>query len=295
MPAPDRIVRPNIRRSRFEGRRLHRIEGGDGLPLLVAEGGRADGPPIVLLHGFSQCHLCWYRQFEGRLAERYRLIAPDLRGHGGSAKPEDPAAYSDGRLWADDLAAAIAALRLSRPIIVAWSYGGTMVGDYLRHHGAEALAGINFVGAVVRLGPDAVPLLGSDLLGSTPGLLSSDPGKNLVAARRFVRGTTSGPMSREDHDMALASTMMVPPTVRRYVLGRKEDYDDILSTLSMPVLVTAGSSDAMVSPRMAEHIAGIVPGARLSRYPAVGHAPFLEARDRFDRELAEFASACRSG
>ncbi len=289
MPAPDRIVRPNIRRSRFEGRRLHRIEGGNGLPLLVAEGGRADGPPILLLHGFSQCHLCWYRQFEGRLADRYRLIAPDLRGHGGSAKPEDPAAYSDSRLWADDLAATITTLELTRPVIVAWSYGGAAVGDYLRHHGAEALAGINFVGAVIKLGPDAVPLLGPDLLESTPGLLSSDPGKNVVAARRFVRGTSSGPMGREDHDMALASTMMVPPTIRRFVLGRKEDYDEILATLSLPVLVTAGMSDAMVSPRMAEHIAEIVPRARLSRYPAVGHAPFLEARDRFDRELAEFA------
>ena len=111
MPAPDRIVSPNIRRSRFEGRRLHRIEGGGGLPLLVAEGGQADGPPIILLHGFSQCHLCWYRQFEGRLADRFRLIAPDLRGHGGSAKPEDQAAYSDGRLWADDLAATALEMR----------------------------------------------------------------------------------------------------------------------------------------------------------------------------------------
>lgn len=290
MPAQDRIIRPNTRRSRFEGRRLHRIEGGDGLPLLVAEGGRAEGPPILLLHGFSQCHLCWYRQFEGRLGEQYRLIAPDLRGHGGSAKPEDPTAYSNGQLWADDLAAVIATLGLSRPVVVAWSYAGAAVCDYLRHHGAEALAGINFVGAVVKLGPDAVSLLGPDLLESTPGLLSSDPGRNVVAAHRFVRGTASGPLSRDDHDMALASTMMVPPAVRRLVLGRKENYDEILSDLSLPVLVTAGSSDAMVSPRMAEHIAETVPGARLSRYPAVGHAPFLEARDRFDRELAEFVS-----
>lgn len=291
MPAPDRIARPNVRRSRFEGRRLQRIEGGDGLPLLVAEGGLMDGPPIILLHGFSQCHLCWYRQFEGRLATQFRLIAPDLRGHGGSAKPEDPSAYSNGRLWADDIAAVISVLGLSRPVIVAWSYGGAVVCDYLRHFGAGAIAGVNFVGAVVKLGPDAVPLLGADLLESTPGLLSSDPGKNVLAARRFVRGTAAAPMSREDHDMALAGTMMVPPTIRRLVLGRKEDYDDVLAALALPVLVTIGSSDAMVSPRMGEHIAAMVPGARVSRYPAVGHAPFLESRERFDRELAAFAIA----
>ena len=291
MPAHDRIVRPNTRRSRYDTRRLHRISGGDGLPLLVAEAGRPDGPPIVLLHGFSQCHLCWYRQFEGRLAGRFRLIAPDLRGHGGSAKPERPDAYSDGRLWADDLAAVIDTLGLRRPVVAAWSYGGAVVGDYLRHHGAAGLAGVNFVGAVVKLGATALPLLGPDLRDSTPGLLSSDPGRNVVAARRFVRGTSAGPMSGEDHDLAMASTMMVTPAVRRFVLGRTEDYDDVLAGVSLPVLVTIGASDSMVSPRMGEHIAAVTPGARLSRYPAVGHAPFLEARERFDRELADFAGA----
>ena len=73
------------------------------------------------------------------------------------------------------------------------------------------------------------------------------------------------------------------------MLGRKEAYDDVLADLSLPVLVTVGTSDVMVSPRMGEHIAAVTPGARISRYPAVGHAPFLEARERFDRELAEFA------
>ena len=291
MPARDRIIRPNTRRSRFENRLLHKVSGGGGLPLLVAEAGRPDGAPIVLLHGFSQCHLCWYRQFEGRLAERFRLIAPDLRGHGGSAKPEDRAAYSDGRLWADDLAAVIEALQLARPLVVAWSYAGAMIGDYLRHRGTSGIAGVNFVGAVARLGPGSVPLLGPDLLGSTPGLLSSDPGRNVVAARQFVRGTSSAPMSPDDNDMAMASTMMVPPAVRRCVLGRTEDYDDVLKAVDVPVLVTVGMSDVMVSPRMAEHIADITPGAVLSRYPAIGHAPFLETRERFDRELAEFADS----
>ena len=65
--------------------------------------------------------------------------------------------------------------------------------------------------------------------------------------------------------------------------------DDALAALALPVLVTIGSSDVMVSPRMGEHIAAVTPGARLSRYPAVGHAPFLEVRERFDRELAAFA------
>ena len=274
-------------------RRLHWLAGGDGISLSVAEGGQADGPPVILLHGFSQSNLCWHRQFSGDLARQCRLVAPDLRGHGGSDKPLASAAYGEGRLWADDLAAVIDGLALDRPVLVAWSYAGAVVGDYLRHRGTSAIAGIVMVGAVARLGPAAVPLLGPDLLRNTPGLLSSDPWRNLVAARRFLRGTVAGAMTGDDHEIALATLMMVPPAVRRGLMGRSEDYADVLASLGLPVLVMTGTLDTMVRPAMAEHIAGIVPGARLSRFAGVGHAPFLEQPERFDREMVAFVAEVR--
>jgi non-heme chloroperoxidase len=42
---------------------------------------------ILLIHGISQSHLCWFKQFSSPLRERYRLVTYDLRGHGGSDKP----------------------------------------------------------------------------------------------------------------------------------------------------------------------------------------------------------------
>src|SRR5688572_29762634 len=59
-----------------------RIIGGGGLNLAAYEAGKADGPPIVFIHGFSGNYLTWERQFSGPLAAEFRLVAYDLRGHG---------------------------------------------------------------------------------------------------------------------------------------------------------------------------------------------------------------------
>lgn len=55
-----------------------------------------------------------------------------------------------------------------------------------------------------------------------------------------------------------------------------------------PMLLSYGEQDAVVSLTMGEHIAGLAKHAKLSIYPNVGHAPFWEAPERFNRELLEF-------
>src|SRR4051812_6188179 len=82
--------------------------GGGGVRLHVVEAGNPRGRPIVFLHGTSQCWLTWSRQLRSDLADAYRLVAIDLRGHGLSEKPRE--GYEDSRLWADDVNAAIQTL-----------------------------------------------------------------------------------------------------------------------------------------------------------------------------------------
>src|SRR5690348_5169368 len=91
--------------------KVHVVRGGGGVRLHVREWGRADGPPILFIHGWSQNHLCWARQYESELTGEFRLVAYDLRGHGMSEAPLDPGHYTDGKLWADDVAAIIEELR----------------------------------------------------------------------------------------------------------------------------------------------------------------------------------------
>jgi pimeloyl-ACP methyl ester carboxylesterase len=61
----------------------------------------------------------------------------DVLGHGLSDKPRD--GYTDSRLWADDINAAIEALGFDRPILCGWSYGPLIILDYLRHYGENSL------------------------------------------------------------------------------------------------------------------------------------------------------------
>jgi non-heme chloroperoxidase len=135
--------------------KVHRVRGGGELQLHVREWGNADGPPVLLIHGWSQNHLCWAQQYESGLVDELRLVAYDLRGHGMSEAPLGPEHYSDGELWADDVAAIIDQLGLERPVLVGWSYGAFVICDYVRKYGQERIAAINFVEAAVKLGPAA--------------------------------------------------------------------------------------------------------------------------------------------
>ena len=149
-----------------------RITGGGGAQLHVVEAGNARGRPIVFIHGFSQCRLAWSRQLNSALAEDHRLVAVDLRGHGLSDKPPD--GYGDSRLWADDIDAVIRTLRLEQPILCGWSYGFPAL-DYIRHYGDDAIAGLQLVGAITKIGTeDAMSVITPEFLGLVPGFFATE-------------------------------------------------------------------------------------------------------------------------
>lgn len=268
------------------------VEGGGGVPLSVMAAGPREGRAILFIHGFSQSRLCWMRQFEGALAERYRLVAFDLRGHGGSGRPERTGSYTAGRLWAEDVAAVIAGSGIDRPVLVGWSYAGFVIGDYLRRFGREGVAGINLVAATTLIGTDEVlALLGQGLLANSPAMCRAELAANVAATRRFVRACSARPLPPDWHETMLAFNMTVPPSVRRALFSRTEDFDDVLSSVRLPVLLTHGTADDIVLPAMTDRIARAMPAARLSLYDGVGHMPFVEDQPRFDRELADFVDA----
>ena len=93
--------------SRWPSHRQRWIRTPDGVDISVREWGDPEGWPILFVHGLAQSHLSFLPQFASPLADRHRLIAYDLRGHGESAKPLDPSFYNEGRRWADELEAVI--------------------------------------------------------------------------------------------------------------------------------------------------------------------------------------------
>jgi pimeloyl-ACP methyl ester carboxylesterase len=275
--------------------KVHTVQGGGGLRLHVREWGRADGPPILLIHGLSQSHLCWARQYQSALADEFRLVAYDLRGHGMSEAPIEPEHYADGQLWADDVAAIVEQLGLDRAVLVGWSYGGFVICDYLRAHGQDRVAAIDFVAGAVKLGEAAFgTLIGPGFLDHVPDATADDLPTNIRGMRALVKGWPARPYAPDDLETLLCAGMTVPARIRANLAARQIDDDDVLPTIEVPLLVTHGRADTVVLPAMAEHVLATCPSAEPSWYEGVGHTPHLEAPERFNRELAALTRRVRA-
>ena len=267
---------------------IHAVAGGGGLRLHVREWGRTDGPSILFIHGWSQNHLCWAKQYESALAEEFRLVAYDLRGHGMSEAPLEPGNYTDSRLWADDVAAIIDQLHLDAPVLVGWSYGSFVICDYVRAYGQRRVGAINFVEGVAKLGEAAFgTLIGPGFLDHFVDATADDLPTNILAMRSFVRACVVKPVSDDDLETAVCWNVAVPARIRANLVAREIDCDDVLRSLEVPLLVTHGRLDTVVLPAMAEHVLATCPTAEGSWYEHVGHVPHLEEPERFNRELAD--------
>jgi pimeloyl-ACP methyl ester carboxylesterase len=261
----------------------------------VREWGKTEGPPILFIHGWSQNHLCWAKQYESGLADEFRLVAYDLRGHGMSEAPLDSEHYTDGELWADDVAAIIDELRLDRSVLVGWSYGAYVICDYIHAHGQDRVAAIDFVEGAVKLGEKAFgTLIGPGFLDHFVGATADDLPTNIAAMRAFVKVCASRPLPAEELETALCWNIVVPAQIRASLGAREIDCDDVLRALEVPLLVTQGRADTVVLPAMAEHVLAACPTAEASWYDGVAHLPHLEAAERFNRELAELARRVRA-
>jgi pimeloyl-ACP methyl ester carboxylesterase len=264
------------------------VRAPDGVRLAAQDWGNPSGLEILLVHGVLQSHLSFARQVTGEFAREFRIVTYDLRGHGASDKPPEAAAYLDDRRWADDLKAVIDAAGLRRPVLSGWSLGGVVLCAYLRAFGDAVLAGLHFVDAVVKRGPDVAgdpatrPLL--------PMAASPDLRTRLDGLNGFLRACFERQPPAEEFERMLAAQVEVPQPVLAHILrGIPLDAEEALRAVRAPTLVTFGARDRLVSPRMVEVTRSWVQHARVSIHDGIGHAPFHEGAARFNAELAAFA------
>ncbi len=260
------------------------VKAPDGVNISAQEWGNPDGPEIIFIHGFLQSHLSWWKQVTNpMLAKKFRMITFDLPGHGGSDKPWDQAIFNNGTNFADTLDAVITASGMKKPVLVGWSYGTRVVGDYLIKYGDSHIGGIDFVGSAVS-GDQKLFGPGLKLLGAA---LSDDLAQSLKATREFDRACFRTPPSAADLDQLTAISMTVPNKIRQW-MRRPAPYEEALKAIKVPVLVTHGVDDQVCLLGLAEYVVKTVPHAQASFYKNVGHAVFWEAPSRFNRELAAF-------
>lgn len=270
------------------------ISGGDGVKLAVYEGGNADGPAILFIHGYAASHLVWGEQFSGSLTAEYRLIAIDLRGHGASEKPLQADKYRDSDLWADDIDAVIRARELDEVTLVSWSYGGYIVMDYLRSYGDEAVNGLIFVAALTKQETeDGQSFFADQLPEILKGMVSPDIQTSIHSTRAFVGNWTVDPLKRDRYEAFLGSAMMVPSEVRRALSGRGLMNDDILAEIDVPTLLIHGDEDQIIKLNSSKHTAKTVPDAELRVYEGIGHTPQVEDSEQFNRDMAAFIDSLK--
>ncbi|WP_372570665.1 alpha/beta fold hydrolase [Ruegeria jejuensis] len=274
--------------------RQHRITGHGGVGLEVFDLGPEDAPPILLIHGWSQHHLSWERQYP--LADEFRLIMPDLRGHGASDKPDEPEAYDNSTPWAGDIAAIIESLALDHPVLIGWSMGGTVSCDYIRCFGDDALSGFGLIGSFVGTGahmaPEAREARAHDIGVQAKGMLSEDQADNLADTLSFVRACFHHQPDPDDLARMVGYNMLCPPHVRAASRQRSEDYRADVAKISKPALVLCGAHDRPAPPAASADAARVLPGARAITYEDCGHSPFWEEPDRFNADIAAFARNC---
>jgi non-heme chloroperoxidase len=227
------------------------------------------------------------------LADTFRLVAMDMRGHGLSDKPRE--SYIDSRLWADDVRAAIQALDLDHPILCGWSYGPLAILDYVRHYGEDDIAGVNFIGGVTKLGSDeAASVLTADFLSLLPGFFSTDVQESVHALDSLVRMCFAQELPAEDRYRMLGYSASVPPYVRQALLSRSLDNDDLLPKIRKPVLITHGAADAVVKPAVVDRQMGRITHAQIQVMANAGHACFWDDAATYNRCLREFVEALQS-
>lgn len=230
------------------------------------------GPAVVLLHGFPLGRKMWREQFSG-IGSMYRVIAPDLLGHGDSPAPDGD--YSiDG--MADDVIELLDTLGLDEPVVVGGlSMGGYVALSIVARHPERVRALMLMDTRAAADSPEAAAKRG-ELAQAV--IEAGDPGPAIDAMiPRFFSKST------EEYrpDLVVSIRRMMERNTARGVVGTlralasRPDRRGELGSIRIPTLVIVGEEDAITPPEEAMAMADAIPGARLEVVPAAGHlAPY---------------------
>lgn len=258
----------------------------DGCQIAIYEAGNPAGPELLFLHGFGLDHRVWCKQLrDPQLSAGFRMISIDLRGHGASSKPTEPAAY-EGSRWAGDLEAVLRAKQLVRPTVIAWSFGGRVLNEFLARHSESRFSAINYVAAATLSHPCFI----GPSYGLMAKLASEATGEALAAADTIVQMLFDCPPGSTEHAEFMQAMTVTSPRIRALMRARPLEYDDMLARLTIPVLASHGAQDPFVMPELAHRLAEAVKAGRASVYPEAGHAVFFDAPERFNRELRDLVA-----
>lgn len=259
------------------------------------------GPVLLLLHGMGNSCSTWAGVID-RLAESHTVIAPDLLGHGESAKPRGDysiAAYANG---VRDL---MTVLDIEQATIVGHSLGGGIALQFAYQFPERchrlALVGSGGLGPELSAGLRAATLPGAELV---VGAMATVSGPLRVGMRAVdqLGGLVGWPAVR---DLAKAGDALLGlrdaearraflRTLRGVVDSRGQAVtalDRLYLADAIPMLVVWGDQDPIVPSVHADTVRALVPSARVEVFPGAGHWAHLDQPERFCDVLLDFVSS----
>jgi pimeloyl-ACP methyl ester carboxylesterase len=267
----------------------------DGCALRVCEAGPADGPPLLLLHGWGATVYLWNRNILDLAAAGIRVIVPDLPGHGLSDAPDGAGEYTLER-FVFRVRALLDALGVARATVAGQSMAGKVALALARDHPAR-VASVMLFGAI-GFGPPPPWRAWAPFFPLPASSIASRlvPRWSVAFVQQRVRGRLQR-ATREDIDMVWAPSQF--PAIVRAQMRMAIEFDwalwteDELRRITTPVHVVFGTRDRTVDPRRAEPLASALPDGRFTWIPDGGHVVMEEAPERITAMLRDAVTGPR--
>ena len=238
-----------------------------------------DGPPLILTHGYSSTSVMWQGQVAA-LSKQHKLVLWDMRGHGQSDYPEDPAAYSEA-LTVGDIAALLDEVGAKTAIVGGLSLGGYMSLAFYRAH------------------PERVAAL--LIIDTGPGFKKEDAReawnrRAFDTAERFGREGLAvlQSASRERSTVSHRDATGLARAARGMLTQRDARVIELLPDIKVPSLIVVGADD---TPFLAasDYMAAKIPGAKKVVIPAAGHAVNIDQPRAFIDTVLPFLNSLPNG
>ncbi|MBL8480696.1 MAG: alpha/beta hydrolase [Rhodocyclaceae bacterium] len=272
--------------------KLRQFTGHEGLHIAADTGGDPAAPPIVLLHGGGQTRHSWKNAARRLVTAGYRVIVPDLRGHGDTGwSPDGGYAITQ---YVEDLRA-LAATLAAPPVLVGASWGGLTA---LVAAGGEvpvAARAVVLVDVTPRMNPDGVGRVLAFMGAHPDGFASVEEAADAVARylphRPRPRTTAGLAKNLRRRDDGRFYWHWDPRFLSGDAGGRVPDWPRLAACaarLAMPVLLLRGTRSELVDSEHVRELLAVVPHARYVQITDAHHMVAGDDNDNFAAAILDF-------
>jgi 3-oxoadipate enol-lactonase len=256
--------------------------------LYVEESGQ--GNPLLLIHGYPFNHEMWHPQIEA-FSTSARIIAPDLRGHGGSPPSNGPSTMD---LLADDCAKVLETLGVDEPVTVCGLSMGGYVAFALYRRYPSLVAGL--ILAATRAKADSPEI---KVKRDESAALAEENGVQAVTANMLPIIMSPKTYSTNPELVDRVEQIMVQTSLQGMVsalMGMKvrPDSTPMLDAISVPTLIIHGSDDQIIPLSEAEAMHASIKDSQFEIIADAGHLPNLEQAELFNQSVKRFLDLTKS-